>query len=53
MASPTRSTDRIRKAKRVSSGKERKRVIARDQRIASEKQLEIALGEKFSLPTIR
>ncbi len=53
MASPTRSTDRIRKAKRVKSGQVRKRIIARDQRIASEKQLEIALGEKFSLPTIR
>jgi hypothetical protein len=53
MASPTRSTDRIRKAKRVSAGKERKRIIARDQRLQSEKMLEIALGEKFTLPSIR
>lgn len=53
MASPTRSTDRIRKAKNVRSGQARKRVVAREQRLQSEKRLEEALGEKFSLPTIR
>lgn len=53
MASPTRATERIRKAKRVAAGKNRKRDIAREHRISSEKQLEIALGEKISLPTTR
>jgi len=53
MASPTRVSDRIRKAKKTSSGQNRKRDNARAQRIQSEKKLEAALGEKHSLPTIR
>lgn len=53
MASPTRVTDRVRKAKRTASGATRKRDIAREHRFNSERKLEEALGEKFTLPTVR
>lgn len=53
MASNTRVTERVRKAKKTSNGQTRKRTIAREQRQQSEARLEAALGEKLSLPTIR
>jgi hypothetical protein len=53
MASNTRVSERIRKAKKTAGGQNRKREIARDQRIAAEKKLEAALGEHIALPTIR
>lgn len=53
MASNSRVTERVRKAKRTKNGQDRKRTIAREQRIQSERKLEAALGEKISLPTIR
>jgi hypothetical protein len=53
MASNSRVTERVRKAKRTKNGQDRKRTTAREQRIQSERKLEAALGEKISLPTIR
>lgn len=53
MASPTRVSDRKRQAKKTASGQNRKRDTAREHRLNAEKKLEEALGEKFSLPTIR
>lgn len=53
MASPTRVTDRRRANKNTRSGQTRKRATAHEQRVQSELKLEQALGEKFSLPTIR
>ncbi|MBM4344807.1 MAG: hypothetical protein FJ100_15680 [Deltaproteobacteria bacterium] len=53
MASPTRVTERIRKAKRTANGQGRKREQAAEQRAAAEKKLAAALGEPVALPTIR
>jgi hypothetical protein len=53
MASNSRVSERIRKAKKTASGQNRKRDTAREQRIQSEKKLEAALGEHISLPTVR
>ncbi len=53
MASPTRITERVRKAKRTRNGQGRKREQAAAQRAAAEKKLAAALGEAISLPTIR
>ena len=53
MASKSRVTERIRKAKRTSSGQGRKREQAAVQRANAEKKLEAALGEHFSLPPLR
>jgi len=53
MASPTRVTERIRKAKRTANGQGRKREIAQAQRIAAEKKLAAALGESIPLPNLR
>ena len=53
MASNTRVTERVRKAKKTAAGTGRKRDIAREHRINSERKLEEALGEKFTLPTVR
>lgn len=53
MASPTRVAKRIRKAKKTASGQTRKRATAAQHRKNAEAKLEAALGEKFSLPTVR
>lgn len=53
MASPTRVSERVRKAKRTASGQGRKREIAKQQRINAEAKLAEALGERIELPTIR
>lgn len=53
MASPTRVTERIRKAKRTKMGQGRKREQALAQRLAAEKKLSAALGTPTKLPTIR
>ncbi len=53
MASNSRVSERVRKAKKTANGQKRKRAIAHQQRLASEQKLERALGEKVSLPTIR
>lgn len=53
MASNTRVTERVRKAKKTAGGQNRKRDNARAQRILSETKLEAALGEHITLPTVR
>lgn len=53
MASKSRVTERVRKAKATAVGQTRKRENARAQRKLAEQKLERALGEKISLPTIR
>jgi hypothetical protein len=53
MASNTRVTERIRKAKRTAAGQGRKRLAAHAQRVLAEQKLELALGEKIALPTVR
>ncbi len=53
MASPTRITERVKKAKKTASGQNRKREQARAQRILSEKKLEAALGEHIPLAPVR
>ncbi len=53
MASNSRVTERVRKAKKTRNGQDRKRDIAREHRLTSEKKLEAALGEHITLPTIR
>ncbi len=53
MSSPTHSTDARRKAKKTTQGQGRKRATAQQQRLISEKKLELALGEHHTLPTIR
>ena len=53
MASKTQHTEKVRKHKHRSSGSTRKSAIRREHRIQSEKVLEAALGEHFSLDTVR
>lgn len=53
MASNTTQTKKIRAAKRVKSGKNRKRAVRRAARIQSEERLEQALGERIALAACR
>ncbi len=53
MASNSRVTERIRKAKKTSVGQGRKRETASEHRKNAEKKLAAALGEAIPLATIR
>ncbi len=53
MASKTQQTQKIRKHKHRTAGANRKAEIRRDHRLQSEKVLEAALGEHFTLDTVR
>lgn len=53
MASKTQHTENVRKHKHRAAGASRKAAIRREHRLQSEKVLEAALGEHFTLDTVR
>lgn len=53
MASDSKQTKAIRKHKHRAAGKTRKHAERRAQRVASEKKLEAALGERIPLTTLQ
>lgn len=53
MASNTQQTEKVRKHKHRAAGGSRKAALRREHRLQSEKVLEAALGEHFTLDTVR